>query len=102
MKIYTHPDGVWLIDVAIPVVPWYGSSTDLLLVIGVSVLITTMMAVGVFRAVGKTLAPVGAIRTELAEITATRLDRPVPGPGHQDQVKLLAETANATPDRLEG
>src|SRR5882757_3708823 len=43
IKIYTHPDGVWLIDVAIPVVPWYGSSTMLLLAIGASVLITTMM-----------------------------------------------------------
>jgi signal transduction histidine kinase len=101
-KIYTHPEGVWLIDVAIPVVPWYGSSAMLLLAIGVSVLITTMMAVGVFRAVGKTLAPVDAIRTELAEITATGLDRRVPVPGNQAEFKLLAETANATLDRLEG
>ncbi|MCW2943273.1 MAG: Signal transduction histidine kinase [Actinomycetia bacterium] len=102
IKIYTHPEGVWLIDVAIPVIPWYGSSTDLFLAIGVSVLITTMMAVGVFRAVGKTLAPVDAIRTELAEITVTGLDRRVPVPGNQAEVKLLAETANATLDRLEG
>ena len=74
----------------------------LLLAIGVSVLITTMMAVGVFRAVGKTLAPVDAIRTELAEITATALDRRVPVPSNQAEFKLLAETANATLDRLEG
>ncbi|MCW2881058.1 MAG: histidine kinase, partial [Sphaerisporangium sp.] len=101
IKIYTHPDGPWLIDVAVPVVPWYGSSTALLLAIGVSVLITTMMAGGVFRAVGKTLAPVDAIRTELAEITATGLDRRVPMPSNQDEFKLLAETVNATLDRLE-
>jgi signal transduction histidine kinase len=101
IKIYTHPEGVWLIDVAIPVVPWYGSSTMLLLAIGVSVLITTMMAVGVFRAVGKTLAPVDAIRTELAEITATGLDRRVPVPRKDEEIRLLAETANATLDRLE-
>jgi signal transduction histidine kinase len=101
IKIYTHPEGPWLIDVAIPVVPWYGSSTTLLLAIGTSVLLTTMMAVGVFRAVGTTLAPVDAIRTELAEITATGLDRRVPVPGSQDEFKFLAETVNATLDRLE-
>jgi signal transduction histidine kinase len=101
-KIYSRPEGVWLIDVAVPWVPWYGNSTALFLAIGVSLLITAMMAVGVFRAVGKALAPVDAIRTELAEITATGLHRRVPVPSNQAEIKLLAETANATLDRLEG
>jgi signal transduction histidine kinase len=101
-KIYSQPDGTWLLDVAVPVVPWYGNSTALSLAIGASLLITTMMAAGTSRTVTRTLTPVDAIRTELAEITATDLHRRVPVPSNQDEIKLLAETANATLDRLEG
>jgi signal transduction histidine kinase len=97
-----QPDGIWLLNVAVPEVPWYGNSKVLFLVIGLSLLMTTMMAVGVSRAVGKTLAPVDAIRTELTEITATGLHRRVPVPINQNEIRLLAETANATLDRLEG
>jgi signal transduction histidine kinase len=100
-KVY-QPDGIWLIDVAVPWVPWYGNSTALFLVISASVLTTTMMTVGVSQAVGKTLAPVDAIRTELAEITGDGLDRRVPVPKKYEESKLLAETVNATLDRLEG
>jgi signal transduction histidine kinase len=66
-----------------------------------SALITAMVAVWVSRAVGNTLAGVDAIRTELAEITATGLDRRVPVPEPQEY-RSLAETANDTLDRLEG
>jgi signal transduction histidine kinase len=101
-KVYSQPDGIWLIDVAVPLVPWYGNSTALFLAIGASLLMTATMAAATSRAVTKTLTPVDAIRTELAEISATGLDRRVPVPGNQDEIKLLAETANATLDRLEG
>ncbi|GAA2087645.1 sensor histidine kinase [Actinomadura alba] len=97
-----QPDGIWLVNVAVPGVPWYGNRTVLSLVIGMSLLMTTMMAVGVSRAVGKTLGPVDAIRTELKEITGTGLHRRVPVPLNQDEIRLLAETVNATLDRLEG
>ena len=100
-KIYSQPDGIWLLDVAVPLVPWYGSLTALFLAIGASLLMTMMMAAAVFRAVGKTLTPVDAIRTELTEITATDLHRRVPIPRHKE-FRALAETANATMDRLEG
>jgi signal transduction histidine kinase len=99
-KVY-QPDGIWLIGMAVPKVPWYGTSLVLFPVIGVCLVMTTMMAAGTFRAVAKTLAPVDAIRTELAEITATGLDRRVPVPGNQNEIRLLAETVNATLDRLE-
>jgi signal transduction histidine kinase len=73
----------------------------LLVVIGVSVATITMMAVGAFHVVGRTLvSPVEAIRTELAEITATNLDHRVPVPKHQHEIKLLAESVNETLDRL--
>ncbi|MCW2942952.1 MAG: hypothetical protein JWN00_5937 [Actinomycetia bacterium] len=35
-KVY-QPEGIWLIDVAVPVVPWYGNSTALFLAVGASV-----------------------------------------------------------------
>jgi signal transduction histidine kinase len=101
-KVFSQPGGIWLIDVAVPWVPWYGNSTALLVAIGASVVMTALMAALAFRAVGKDLAPVDAIRAELAEITATGLHRRVPVPSNRDEIKLLAETANATLDRLEG
>jgi signal transduction histidine kinase len=52
-------------------------------------------------AVGRALAPVSAIRRELADITATDLHRRVPVPPARDEVALLAETTNRTLDRLE-
>ena len=52
-------------------------------------------------AVGRALAPVAAIRRELADITATDLHRRVPVPRARDEVALLAETTNRTLDRLE-
>jgi signal transduction histidine kinase len=99
----SQPDGTWLIYAATPQVAWYGNnSTVPILVIGASVLTTAMMAAGTFLAVGKTLAPVGAIRRELEVITATGLDRRVPVPRQQDEIRRLAETVNDTLDRLEG
>jgi signal transduction histidine kinase len=52
-------------------------------------------------AVGRALAPVAAIRRELADITATDLHRRVPVPAARDEIAALAVTTNATLDRLE-
>jgi signal transduction histidine kinase len=97
-----QPDGIWLLYVAVPVVPWYGNSTALFLAIGASLLITAAVTAGTFRDLTKALGPVNAIRRELADITATGLDRRVPVPRKDEEIKLLAETANDTLDRLEG
>ncbi|MBP2707182.1 HAMP domain-containing histidine kinase [Microbispora sp. RL4-1S] len=51
--------------------------------------------------VGRALAPVSAIRTKFAEITASDLHRRVPVPAARDEVARLARTMNATLDRLE-
>ncbi|GII59738.1 hypothetical protein Pth03_81270 [Planotetraspora thailandica] len=99
-KVY-QPGGFWLLYIAAPVVPWYGSTTTLLLAIGVSVVATTMMAGWVFRDLTKAMAPVNAIRAELAEITATGLDRRVPVSSRYMEIKSLAETVNDTLDRLQ-
>jgi signal transduction histidine kinase len=99
-KVY-QPDGIWLLYVAVPTVTWYGNTTALLLAVGASVLMTAMATAWSFRDIGKALVPVEAIRTELAEITASGLDRRVPAPKNYDEIKLLAETVNATLDRLD-
>jgi signal transduction histidine kinase len=52
-------------------------------------------------AVGRALAPVSAIRRELADITASDLHRRVPIPPARDEITRLAETTNQTLDRLE-
>ena len=60
-----------------------------------------LVAALTWLAVGRALAPVSAIRRELADITATDLHRRVPVPPTRDEVRLLAETTNRTLDRLE-
>ncbi|UQI44728.1 HAMP domain-containing histidine kinase [Streptomyces sp. HU2014] len=50
---------------------------------------------------GLALRPVTTIRTELAAVTASELDRRVPEPAGGDEVALLARTVNGTLDRLE-
>lgn len=50
---------------------------------------------------GQALRPVAAIRTELAAVTASELDRRVPDPGGADEIAQLARTVNSTLDRLE-
>ncbi|GAA3042066.1 hypothetical protein GCM10010464_02340 [Pseudonocardia yunnanensis] len=52
-------------------------------------------------AVGRALAPVSAIRQELADITASDLHRRVPVPPAGDEIARLAATTNRTLDRLE-
>lgn len=71
-----------------------------LLGLGVPAL-TALTAFGAWLAVGRTLRPVNRMRRELDEITATDLERRVPVPPRHDEVALLAESVNATLDRLE-
>ncbi|WP_243726254.1 sensor histidine kinase, partial [Actinomadura rubrisoli] len=71
-----------------------------LLALGIP-LITGLVGHGTWRSAGRTLRPVDEIRRELDEITATDLERRVPVPPRRDEVALLAESVNATLDRLE-
>ncbi|MEU7601581.1 HAMP domain-containing sensor histidine kinase [Streptomyces sp. NPDC041003] len=50
---------------------------------------------------GHALRPVSAIRTELAAVSGSELDRRVPDPGGADEIAQLARTVNDTLDRLE-
>jgi len=60
-----------------------------------------LVALSAWLAVGRALRPVEAIRGELADISARRLDRRVPESGAGDEVDRLAQTMNAMLDRLE-
>ncbi|NNL48461.1 MAG: HAMP domain-containing histidine kinase, partial [Acidimicrobiia bacterium] len=63
--------------------------------------IVIALTIVVWWLIGRTLAPVEAIRSEVADIGATRLDSRVPLPESRDEIHRLAETMNAMLDRLE-
>ncbi|MCW2913808.1 MAG: histidine kinase [Actinomycetia bacterium] len=96
-----RPDGTWVVYTAGRTVPWYGGSELLTFLVAQSLLLILLTAIVTFRAVARTLAPVGAMQVELAEMTATDLSHRVPIPKSQDEIRLLADTVNATLDRLE-
>jgi signal transduction histidine kinase len=99
-RVY-QPSGDWLIYAADRAVPWYVSAYLCAFLIGMSGLISLLVGVLTWRTVGRTLEPVEAISGELEEITATESGRRVPVPGSRDEIHRLAETANATLDRLD-
>jgi signal transduction histidine kinase len=71
-----------------------------LLAIGLPALLMVVAAT-TRRLVGRSLAPVEAIRTQVDAISATALDRRVPEPSTHDEVGRLAATMNRMLDRLE-
>nr|MBA3363583.1 HAMP domain-containing protein [Actinomycetota bacterium] len=70
------------------------------LVIGLPVLLLVVAAT-TWRVVGRALAPVDAIRSEVEEISAVELHRRVPELPSDDEVARLASTMNRMLDRLE-
>ncbi|WP_336214038.1 sensor histidine kinase [Nonomuraea sp. LPB2021202275-12-8] len=67
---------------------------------GVPALLVLVAAMTWFS-VGRALAPVAAIRSKLAHITARDLHERVPVPRSRDEIAALATTVNGTLDRLE-
>ncbi|GLZ08871.1 hypothetical protein Acsp03_63370 [Actinomadura sp. NBRC 104412] len=99
-RVY-QPSGDWLVYSADRAVPWFVSDEVSTFLLSTAVLIGMLVGVRTWRTVDATLAPVDAIRAELEEITATESGRRVPVPECRDEIRLLAETANATLDRLD-
>ena len=60
-----------------------------------------VVALSARHAISRSLAPVEAIRTEVADIGEHGLDRRVPEPGSGDEIDRLAETMNTMLARLE-
>jgi signal transduction histidine kinase len=79
------------------------ATVDELAILLAAVVPALILLVGLttWRLVGRTLEPVEAIRREVAEISATALDRRVPVPGTADEIDRLAGTMNGMLDRLE-
>ncbi|MEV6955560.1 ATP-binding protein [Streptomyces sp. NPDC051183] len=77
-----------------------GDTTTAALAIGVPLLLATVALV-TWRVTGRALRPVEEIRAEVAGISDRDLHRRVPVPATRDEVARLAETMNATLDRLE-
>ncbi|MEU9034918.1 HAMP domain-containing sensor histidine kinase [Streptomyces sp. NPDC048352] len=75
-------------------------TTTAALAVGGPLLLLTVALV-TWRVTGRALGPVEAIRAEVAEITDRDLHRRVPVPPTRDEVARLAQTMNATLDRLE-
>lgn len=71
-----------------------------LLALGVPVLVL-VLAAATWRVVGRALAPVEAIRSEVEEVSAAELHRRVPQPAAADEIGLLAATMNRMLARLE-
>ncbi|MFI6514980.1 sensor histidine kinase [Spirillospora sp. NPDC050679] len=99
-RVY-QADGDWIVYAADHTVPWYVSPALCAFLLCTALLMIALSAASTWRIVGHTLAPVDAIRAELAEITATDSGRRVPVPANRDEIRSLAETANATLDRLD-
>ncbi|OKI12715.1 ATP-binding protein [Streptomyces sp. CB03911] len=68
---------------------------------GLSAVLLLTVATLTWRATGRALAPVEAIRAEVAAIGDRDLDRRVPEPRSDDEIARLAGTMNAMLDRLE-
>ena len=60
-----------------------------------------IVAITIWKIVGRALAPVEAIRAEVDEISAKGLDRRVPEPVARDEIGRLASTMNRMLGRLE-
>ncbi len=91
----------WMVYAYAPDVDWY-ISLEYVLGTLLGVLAVSLVTAGVASVTtGKALEPVTAIKTELAEITATDLGRRVPRSTRQDELDDLARTVNQTLDRLE-
>jgi len=64
-------------------------------------LLILVLSAAMWVVVGRTLAPVEAIRAQTDAITGSALDRRVPEPPHQDEIGRLARTVNAMLGRLQ-
>ncbi|WP_018653801.1 sensor histidine kinase [Actinomadura flavalba] len=100
-RVYEN-DGDWTVYAADAFVPWYVSVPLLLALIAGGLLLLLLTAALTWRTVDRTLEPVARIRAELAEITARSSGHRVPVPPNRDEIRDLAETVNATLDRLDG
>jgi signal transduction histidine kinase len=71
-----------------------------LLALGLPALLVLVGGI-IWRVIGRALAPVDAIRSEVDAISTSQLHRRVPQPTNEDEIGRLAQTMNRMLDRLE-
>lgn len=96
------PDGIVMVyaGASLRDVDAADDTTTAALAFGLPLLLATVALV-TWRVTGRALRPVEEIRAEVAAISERDLSRRVPVPDTRDEVARLAETMNATLDRLE-
>ncbi|OLT34925.1 two-component sensor histidine kinase [Actinomadura sp. CNU-125] len=99
-RVY-EPAGDWIVYSAVPATPWYVDVDLVTAMLSLSVLTILLACLRTWGTVERTLIPVGAIRAELTEITARKSGRRVTVPENRDELRWLAESVNATLDRLD-
>jgi signal transduction histidine kinase len=99
---FTTPSGPVVVYAAAALEPVGDSmrSLQLLLLATVPALIL-LVGFTTWKLVGRTLEPVEAIRRQVAEISASALDRRVPAPATADEIGRLAQTMNDMLARLD-
>lgn len=96
------PGGPVVVYAAASLEPATDSVVETALILSVVVpLLIVLVGVTTWLLVGRTLGSVEAIRRQVAEISASALDRRVPVPGTGDEVDRLARTMNEMLDRLD-
>jgi signal transduction histidine kinase len=96
------PDGPLVVYAAASLEPVNDSINALKALLAVAVpALVLLVGTSTWWLVGRTLQPVEAIRAQVAEISAQRLDQRVPEPETTDEIFRLAQTMNAMLSRLE-
>ncbi|WP_396447987.1 sensor histidine kinase [Actinomadura sp.] len=102
LRVRESPWGAGVVIVAAAPLPTLLSAW--LLPLTIAAVLSALLALitwWTWRTVGRTLDPVVRLRRELAEVGAQGLDRRVSVPPTADEIQGLAETVNATLERLE-
>ncbi|WP_018653095.1 sensor histidine kinase [Actinomadura flavalba] len=101
IRTYTA-EGSWLAYALMPSTGLFPRPAEALLSSLWIPFVVGLVGLGTWRSAGRTLRPVEQIRSDLDEITATDLQRRVSVSSEYEEIGRLAETVNATLDRLEG
>ncbi|MFJ8230800.1 ATP-binding protein [Streptomyces sp. NPDC094448] len=95
-------DGRYLVRSPVDFTAAQDTLHGMLVLLAAGVLLTALLgALLTWVTVGRSLAPVEALRREAAEITANDLHRRLPVPAVRDEISCLATTLNHTLDRLD-
>ncbi|MBE1531730.1 sensor histidine kinase [Actinomadura algeriensis] len=99
-RVY-RPEGDWIVYTAAMATPWYVTTSLVTVLLSLSILTILLACLRTWATVDRTLVPVSHIRSELTEITARKSGRRVTVPENRDELRWLAESVNATLDRLD-